>query len=208
MRSPSCIPFLARPSPELAKKCEDAGVDAVVAEGFEAGGHNGREELTTLVLIPQVKKRVSIPVIAAGGISTGSAMAAVFALGADGVQIGSRFAVSKESSSHEAFKLAITQASSGDTELVMKKHIPVRLLKNSFYSKVKKLEEQGASQEELISLLGKGRAKKGMHEGDLIEGELEIGQVSGLIQDIPNVKEIILNLIESYNKSIKTLFSF
>ena len=194
-------------SPDLAKKCEDAGVDAVVAEGFEAGGHNGREELTTLVLIPEVKRVVSIPVIAAGGVSTGEAMAAVFALGADGVQIGSRFAVSQESSLHDAFKEAVVNAGAGDTELVLKKHIPVRLLKNSFYEKVKEMESRGASKEELVALLGKGRAKKGMHEGDVEEGELEIGQVSGLIDTVPSVSDIIKNLLQVYDNKVKTLLT-
>lgn len=187
---------------KFALKSEACGVDAIVAEGFEAGGHNGREETTTLCLIPLVKKAVKIPVIAAGGIGTGRTMAAAFALGANGVQIGSRFVASKESSAHESFKLAIVQAKEGDTELSFKKLTPVRLLKNAFYEKVKAAELNGASQEELKNILGRGRAKKGMFEGDLEEGELEIGQISGGIDSILSAKEIIDEIIEEYNRTI------
>ncbi|HPE97902.1 MAG TPA: DUF561 domain-containing protein, partial [Chitinophagales bacterium] len=170
-------------SVKFAKKVEDAGCDAVVAEGFEAGGHNGREETTTLCLIPMVADAVSIPVIAAGGIGSGRAMLACMALGAEGVQIGSRFAASEESSAHPHFKEAIVGAGEGSTELSLKQLTPVRLIKNAFYQQVKEAEERGASKEELQQLLGRGRAKKGMFEGDLEEGELEIGQVSAGIHN-------------------------
>ncbi|MCB9092221.1 MAG: nitronate monooxygenase [Halobacteriovoraceae bacterium] len=183
-------------SPLLALKCEAAGVDAIVAEGFEAGGHNGREELTTMVLIPQVVDSVKIPVIAAGGISDVRQVHAAHALGAHGVQIGSRFAATVESSAHFKFKEAIVKAKFGDTKLMMKKHVPVRLLDNTFAREIDSLEQSGAPNEELIKVLGKGRAKKGMHEGDLEQGELEIGQVSGMINDIPSAK----NLIEGYRQ--------
>jgi enoyl-[acyl-carrier protein] reductase II len=190
---------------KFAIKCEEAGVDAIVAEGFEAGGHNGREETTTLVLIPQVKKTVKIPLIAAGGIGSGRAMAAAFALGAQGVQIGSRFVTTNESSAHLNFKNAILEAKEGDTQLSLKQLTPVRLLKNSFFEKVNELEKNGASSEELSALLGRGRAKKGMFEGDLEEGELEIGQVSGGIDKIQPVKEVIDEIISEYNLVIKTM---
>jgi enoyl-[acyl-carrier protein] reductase II len=190
---------------KFAIKCEEAGVDAIVAEGFEAGGHNGREETTTLVLIPQVKKAVKIPLIAAGGIGSGRAMAAAFALGAQGVQIGSRFVTTIESSAHLNFKNAILKAKEGDTQLSLKQLTPVRLLKNSFFEKVNELEKNGASSEELSDLLGRGRAKKGMFEGDLEEGELEIGQVSGGIDKIQPVKEVIDEIISEYNLVIKTM---
>lgn len=190
---------------KFAVKCEEAGVDAIVAEGFEAGGHNGREETTTLVLIPQVKKVVSIPVIAAGGIGSGKAMAAAFALGAQGVQIGSRFVTTQESSAHINFKNAIIKSKEGDTQLSLKQLTPVRLLKNPFYEKVNELEKSCAPLEELSNLLGKGRSKKGMFEGDLIEGELEIGQVCAGIDKIQTVKEVVDELIMDYNATIKTL---
>ena len=190
---------------KFAIKCQEAGVDAIVAEGFEAGGHNGREETTTLVLIPQVKKAITIPLIAAGGISSGKSMAAVFALGAQGAQIGSRFVTTQESSAHINFKNAIVEAKEGDTQLSLKQLTPVRLLKNSFFEKVNELEKKGASAEELSNLLGRGRAKKGMFEGDLIEGELEIGQVSGDIHKIQTAKEVIDELITEYNTVIKNL---
>lgn len=190
---------------KFAIKCEEAGVDAIVAEGFEAGGHNGREETTTLVLIPQVIKAVSIPVIAAGGIGSGKAMAAAFALGAQGVQIGSRFVTTQESSAHINFKNAIIEAKEGDTQLSLKQLTPVRLLKNSFYEKVNELEKKCAPIEELSNLLGRGRAKKGMFEGDLIEGELEIGQVCSEINKIQTVNEVINELIMEYNATIKTM---
>jgi len=190
---------------KFAIKCQEAGVDAIVAEGFEAGGHNGREETTTLVLIPQVKKAITIPLIAAGGIGSGRAMAAAFALGAQGVQIGSRFVTTVESSAHVNFKNAIVAAKEGDTQLSLKQLTPVRLLKNSFFEKVNELEKKGANSEELSSLLGRGRAKKGMFEGDLIEGELEIGQVSGGIDKIESAKEVIDEIINEYNMVIKTV---
>jgi enoyl-[acyl-carrier protein] reductase II len=190
---------------KFATKCQEAGVDAIVAEGFEAGGHNGREETTTLVLIPQVKKAITIPLIAAGGISSGKAMAAAFALGAEGVQIGSRFVTTQESSAHINFKNAIVEAKEGDTQLSLKQLTPVRLLKNSFSEKVSELEKKGASVEELSNLLGRGRAKKGMFEGDLVEGELEIGQVSGAIDKIETVKEVVDEIVMEYNSVIKKL---
>ncbi len=189
----------------LAKKCEDAGVDAVVAEGFEAGGHNGRDELTTLVLVPEVVRAVKIPVIAAGGIACGASIAAAFALGAHGVQIGSRFAITQESSLHEAFKHAVVDATDDATVLCMKKLVPVRLMKNAFYKRIHELEERGASAEELKAALGTGRARNGMLHGDLIEGELEIGQVSGMIDDIPTVAELVERLKNEYTKTIQDL---
>ena len=190
---------------KFATKCQEAGVDAIVAEGFEAGGHNGREETTTLVLIPQVKKAITIPLIAAGGISSGKAMAAAFALGAEGVQIGSRFVTTQESSAHINFKNAVVEAKEGDTQLSLKQLTPVRLLKNPFSEKVSELEKKGVSVEELSNLLGRGRAKKGMFEGDLIEGELEIGQVSGAIDKIQTVKEVVDEIVAEYNLIIKKL---
>ena len=186
---------------KFAIKCEEAGVDAIVAEGFEAGGHNGFEETTTIALIPQIRKTVSLPLIAAGGIGSGGSMLAAMALGADGVQIGSRFAASVESSAHENFKKAIVRAGDGDTKVVLKKIVPVRLIKNAFYERVQKAENDGASVESLNEILGRGRAKKGMFEGDLQEGELEIGQVSGLINDIKPVYEIVNEIINEYNKT-------
>jgi enoyl-[acyl-carrier protein] reductase II len=190
---------------KFALKCQEAGVDAIVAEGFEAGGHNGREETTTLCLIPQIKKSVSLPLIAAGGIGSGQAMAAAFALGAEGVQIGSRFAASVESSAHEAFKQKIIAAKEGDTKLTLKKLAPVRLLDNPFYQQVLHYETQGASPEEFKNLLGKGRAKKGMFEGDITEGELEIGQVSALIDRIQPVQEIMEELVSGFNATVEKL---
>lgn len=182
--------------PDLARKCEQAGCDAVVCEGFEAGGHNGRDEITTLVLVPQCVQAVSIPVIAAGGIATGAQVAAMFALGAAGVQVGSRFAVTLESSGHEAFKRAVVEAGPGDTHLMLKAHIPVRLLRNAFRDRIAALEARGATREELAAELGQGRARRGMLEGDLQEGELEIGQVAGLIDDIPPAGEVMRRLVE------------
>lgn len=184
---------------KFAKKCEEAGVDAVVAEGFEAGGHNGFEETTTMALIPQVKKSVSVPLIAAGGIGSGRSMLAAMSLGADGVQIGSRFAVSTESSAHENFKTAIINAQDGDTKLTLKKLVPVRLIKNEFFNRVQFAEDKGAGINELKELLGRGRAKKGMFEGDTIEGELEIGQVAGGINKIQAVNEIITEIVDEFN---------
>lgn len=182
----------------FAVKAQAAGVDAVVAEGFEAGGHNGREENTTFTLIPMVKEQIKIPLIAAGGIATGRGMLAAMVLGADGVQVGSRFAASVESSAHENFKKQIVHASEGDTHLTLKELTPVRLIKNKFYQDIQDLYAQGASKEQLSKLLGRSRAKRGMFEGDLIEGELEIGQVAGLINDIKPAAEIIAEIINDY----------
>jgi enoyl-[acyl-carrier protein] reductase II len=179
----------------FAKKCELAGVDAIVAEGFEAGGHNGREETTTLCLIPMVCEAVQIPVIAAGGIGSGKAMAAAFCLGAEGVQVGSRFAASLESSAHDAFKHAIVAAGDGDTKLTLKELTPVRLLRNGFSQQVEAAYARGASKEELSELLGRGRAKKGMFEGDMEEGELEIGQVSATIRDIRPAGDMLRDMV-------------
>lgn len=192
-------------SAKFAIKSEDAGVDAVVAEGFEAGGHNGREETTTMVLIPMVADVVKIPVIAAGGIACGRQMAAAFALGAEGVQVGSRFAASVESSAHQNFKETIIQTEEGGTELTLKELTPVRLIKNKFYQDVRKAYESGATIEQLKSLLGRARAKKGMFEGDLEEGELEIGQVSGMIRDIKPAADILFEIWNEYKATIKKL---
>ncbi len=186
-------------SSRFAKKSEQAGVDAVVAEGFEAGGHNGREETTTLCLIPMVRDAVSIPLIAAGGISSGRSMLAAEALGAEGVQIGTRFAASAESSAHELFKKKITGLNEGDTTLTMKQLTPVRLIKNEFYQKVAQAEQRGATSEELKTLLGRGRAKKGIFEGDLVEGELEIGQVAASIKEIQPAAEILQEIWNEYH---------
>jgi enoyl-[acyl-carrier protein] reductase II len=184
---------------KFAKKAEDAGVDAIVAEGFEAGGHNGREETTTFCLIPLIKQTVKIPVIAAGGIATGRGMLAAMALGADGVQMGSRFVTSEESSANINFKKSIVNSSEGDTKLMLKKLTPVRLLKNKFFEEVQNAENSGASIEDLTQLLGHGRSKRGMFEGDLEQGELEIGQVSALIKEIKPAKIIIEEIIAEYN---------
>jgi len=185
-------------SAKFAKKSEDAGVDAVVAEGFEAGGHNGREETTTMVLIPMVCDAVKIPVIAAGGIGSGRQMAAAFALGAEAVQVGSRFAASNESSAHDEFKKTIINTEEGGTLLTLKELTPVRLIKNKFYTDVEQAYKNCSSIEELQNLLGRGRAKKGMFEGDLNEGELEIGQVSGMIKDIKSAEEILNEIWNDY----------
>ncbi|MBW0178656.1 nitronate monooxygenase [Sediminibacterium sp.] len=185
-------------SSRFAKKAEEAGCDAVVAEGFEAGGHNGREETTTMVLVPAVCAAVTIPVIAAGGIATGRQMLAAMVLGADGVQVGSRFVCTPEASSHLAFKEAIVKAQEGDTQLAMKKVVPVRLLKNRFAEEIKEAELRGASEEELKNILGRARAKKGMFEGDMNEGELEIGQVSALIHEIKPAGEIVEEIIKEF----------
>ena len=182
----------------FAQKAEAAGVDAVVAEGFEAGGHNGREETTTMVLIPAVREAVKIPVIAAGGIATGRQMLAAMVLGADGVQIGSRFVCTPEASSHLSFKEAIVNAKEGDTMLSLKKIVPVRLLKNHFFDEVKQAELRGDDEEQLKNLLGRGRAKKGMFEGDLNEGELEIGQVSALIKEIKPAAEVVKEIWKDF----------
>lgn len=192
-------------SPVLAKKCEDAGCDAVACEGFEAGGHNGREELTTMVLTPQCVDAVDIPVLAAGGIATGAQLAAALALGADGVQIGSRFAITAESSGHAAWKQVVVDAGPADTRLVLKAHMPVRLLQNPFRDEVTAAEARGAGREELTELLGTGRARRGMLEGDVQDGELEIGQVAGIIDDVPTVAEVFTRLLEGYDVARRRL---
>ena len=185
----------------FALKSQDAGVDGVIAEGFEAGGHNGRDETTTLCLIPDVRDQIDIPLVAAGGIASGKSMLATMVLGAEGVQVGSRFVTSKESSAHDAFKRAVVDAKEGDTQLSLKTVTPVRLLKNQFYNEVKTATEDGASPEELRALLGKGRAKKGMFEGDLTNGELEIGQIASLLNSILPAGEIIHQLIDEYRRA-------
>jgi enoyl-[acyl-carrier protein] reductase II len=188
---------------KFAQKCQEAGVDAIVAEGFEAGGHNGIEETTTMTLIPMVREVTSLPLIAAGGIGTGRAMLAAFALGAEGVQVGSRFVASVESSAHPEFKRRVLEAKDGDTALILKKVIPVRLIKTRFYDQVKELENQGATREQLMELLGHGRAKKGMFEGNVDEGELEIGQVSGLIREIKPAGEIVEEIMQEFESTRK-----
>jgi enoyl-[acyl-carrier protein] reductase II len=190
---------------KFALKAKEAGVDAIVAEGFEAGGHNGIEESTSMVLIPLIRDLIDIPVIAAGGIADGRAMLAAMALGAEGVQIGSRFVASAESSAHENFKKEILQLKDGDTQLSLKKLVPVRLVKNEFYRKIREAEDRGASVEELKEILGRARAKKGMYEGDMIEGELEIGQVSALINHIKPAGEIIKEIIFEYENARKRI---
>jgi enoyl-[acyl-carrier protein] reductase II len=190
---------------KFARKCEEAGVDAIVAEGFEAGGHNGREETTTLALIPGVRKATSLPLIAAGGIATGEAMLAAMALGAEGVQVGSRFAASTESSAHEKFKQLVINMNEGDTQLALKKLAPVRLIKNQFFNQVQEAESRGASAEELKALLGRGRAKKGIFEGDLDEGELEIGQIASIIDSVKSVKEIMHDMLSEYQTALQKL---
>jgi enoyl-[acyl-carrier protein] reductase II len=192
----------------FAQKAEAAGCDAVVAEGFEAGGHNGREETTTLVLVPAVKRAVKIPVIAAGGIGTGAQMAAALCLGAEGVQIGSRFVATPEASSHLAFKEAIVAAREGDTQLRMKSLTPVRLLKNKFYNEVVAAENRAATAAELQMLLGRGRAKKGMFEGDMDDGELEIGQVSALIDDIKPAADVVKEIWEACKTAASQTFHY
>ncbi|WP_298533548.1 nitronate monooxygenase [uncultured Algibacter sp.] len=188
-------------SVKFALKAQEAGVDAIVAEGFEAGGHNGRDETTTLTLIPMVKEKIEIPLIAAGGIATGKAMLATMILGADGVQIGSRFVASEESSAHQAFKQIVVDAKEGDTQLTLKELAPVRLIKNTFYNQVQELYRKSPSIDELKILLGRARAKKGMFEGDLENGELEIGQISGLIHDIKPVSEIVRDIMEDFEEA-------
>lgn len=192
-------------SVRFAVKAAQAGVDAVVAEGFEAGGHNGREETTTLVLIPLVVDAVRIPVIAAGGIADGRAMLAAQALGAEGVQVGSRFAASEESSAHEQFKKRVTNSTEGDTMLTLKQLTPVRMIKNKFYEKIDKAERRGASPEELRSLLGSRRSKQGIFQGDLEEGELEIGQVCAAIKRIQPAAEIVKDIWDGYNRARQAL---
>ena len=185
-------------SSRFAKKVEDAGCDAVVCEGFDAGGHNGREQTTSLVLIPQVRAAVSLPLIAAGGIATGRGMLAAMVLGAEGVQIGTRFVASNESSAHQNFKEVVTHANEGDTMLSMKKVVPVRLVKNDFQKRVQEAEDRGAGVDELIQILGRARAKKGMYEGDLNEGELEIGQIASFIKEIKPAADIVTEIWEEF----------
>ena len=187
----------------FAQKCEEAGVDAVVAEGFEAGGHNGREETTTLTLIPNVVEATTLPVIAAGGIASGKSMAAVMALGAEGVQIGTLFAVTTESSAHPTFKQRVLNTDEGGTMLALKKLAPTRLIKNEFFEQVKALEDAGADVAQLTQLLGKGRAKKGIFEGDMVEGELEIGQIASMLHKEQTVAEMMQNLITDFNDTMK-----
>ena len=190
---------------KFALKAQEAGVDAIVAEGFEAGGHNGRDETTTLTLIPMLREKITIPLLAAGGIATGNGMMAVMALGADGVQIGSRFVASKESSAHEAFKNAVVLAKEGDTQLTLKELTPVRLLKNKFYQDLQSLYKTNPTLEDLKNILGRARAKRGMFEGDLEEGELEIGQISGMIQAVDSVSDIVDSIITEF-KYVKDIY--
>ena len=192
----------------FALKAQDAGVDAVVAEGFEAGGHNGREETTTLTLIPMVKEKITLPLIAAGGIATGRGMLAVMSLGADGVQVGSRFAASVESSAHANFKETILKVNEGGTQLTLKELAPVRLIKNKFYQDVQDLYQKCPTKEELVALLGRARSKRGMFEGDLVEGELEIGQIAGIIHEIKPAAEIIHEMISDFEKARKDVTNF
>jgi len=191
-------------SVKFALKAQEAGVDAVVAEGFEAGGHNGRDETTTLTLIQMVKEQINIPLIAAGGIATGKAMLATMVLGADGVQIGSRFVTSEESSSHRAFKQLVVDTKEGGTQLTLKELAPVRLIKNNFFSEIQELYKTAPKPKELKELLGRARAKKGMFDGDLVNGELEIGQVSGLIHDIKPVADIVTEIMTEFKETKKS----
>lgn len=205
LKSHGCTVVHVVSSVKFALKAQDCGVDAIVAEGFEAGGHNGREETTTMTLIPLVKKAIQIPLIAAGGICTGESMIAAMALGAEGVQVGSRFVATPEASSHSNFKEEILKAEQGATILTLKELTPVRMMKNPFYKKIQNLYQNGASVEELSFALGRGRAKKGMFEGDLSEGELEIGQVAAQINSIKPAAEVVQEFIERYNKTIDRL---
>jgi len=205
LKSHGCIVVHVVSSVKFALKAQACGVDAVVAEGFEAGGHNGREETTTMVLLPLVKKAISIPLIAAGGIASGEAMLAAMALGADGVQVGSRFVATPEASSHPNFKSEVIKASQGSTELTLKELTPVRMLKNPFYEKLQELYRQGASAEKLKEALGRGRAKKGMFEGDLVEGELEIGQVAAQINTLTPAGELVRVFVTVYNQEMLKL---
>lgn len=193
---------------KFALKAQEAGVDAVVAEGFEAGGHNGRDETTTLTLIPMVKEYLQIPLIAAGGIATGKAMLACMVLGADGVQVGSRFVASEESSAHQAFKQVVVDAKEGDTQLTLKELAPVRLIKNKFFNEVQELYKTAPTPEQLKELLGRARAKRGMFEGDLEDGELEIGQIAGLIHDIKPVAEIVENMMTEFEEAKSQVLQF
>lgn len=195
-------------STKFALKAQDAGVDAIVAEGFEAGGHNGRDETTTLTLIPMVKEQITIPLIAAGGIATGRGMLAAMSLGADGVQMGSRFAASTESSAHDEYKKTIIETNEGDTMLTLKELAPVRLIKNKFFNDLQELYKQCPSPDDIKNLLGRARAKRGMFEGDLVEGELEIGQIAGVIHDILPVQTIIENVISEFEIAKKEVSTF
>ncbi|WP_177763978.1 NAD(P)H-dependent flavin oxidoreductase [Flavobacterium sp. I3-2] len=195
-------------STKFALKAQEAGVDAVVAEGFEAGGHNGREETTTLTLIPMVTKDVSIPVIAAGGIATGKGMHAAMILGAEGVQMGTRFAMTIESSAHDNFKNLLTQVKEGETQLTLKELAPVRLIKNEFFNQLQEVYAKGATVEDLKTVLGRARAKRGMFEGDLIEGELEIGQIVGLLDEIESVALVMKGVVDEFNESVKNNIVF
>lgn len=194
-------------SSKFALKCQEAGVDAVVAEGFEAGGHNGREETSTIVLIPQVRKSIHIPLIAAGGIGTGNGILAAFALGAEGIQMGTRFALTQESSASQEFKELCINLKEGDTVLSLKKLSPTRMIKNEFYNAVQSAEDRGASVEEMRELLGRGRSKKGIFEGDLVEGELEIGQVSSLIDNLPTAADVINHIVAEYNIKVEDIIT-
>jgi enoyl-[acyl-carrier protein] reductase II len=205
LKSHGCIVIHVVSSVKFALKAQDCGVDALVAEGFEAGGHNGREETTTMTLIPLIKKAIKIPLIAAGGIGSGPAMLAAIALGADGVQVGSRFVATPEASSHLNFKEEVLRSKQGSTLLTLKELTPVRMIKNPFYKKISALYKSGADIDELKKTLGRGRAKKGMFEGDLIEGELEIGQVSAQINSIIPAADILKEFIKSYNKTLSSL---
>ncbi len=205
LKAKGCIVVHVCSTPEQAIKCETAGCDAVVAEGFEAGGHNGIDEITTMVLIPQVVDAVKIPVIAAGGIGSGRQIAAAYALGASAVQIGTRFVATKESSAHENFKNKIINSHPGETKLMMKSLTPVRLMKNNFFKQVQELESRCASADELQALLGKGRAKLGMLDGDMDNGELEIGQVCAQIRNIPSVEQCVQDLVREYQQAITKL---
>lgn len=195
-------------STKFALKAQQAGVDAIVAEGFEAGGHNGRDETTTFTLIPMVKEQIKIPIIAAGGIATGNGMLAAMILGADGVQIGSRFAVSIESSAHENFKQVVLNTSEGGTQLTLKELAPVRLIKNKFFEDIQEMYTKCPTKEDLAQLLGKARAKKGIFEGDLVEGELEIGQIAGLIHEIKSAESIVSDMMEEYQLAKKAIAHF
>lgn len=205
LKSHGCTVVHVVSSVKFALKAQDCGVDAIVAEGFEAGGHNGREETTTLTLIPLVKKAINIPLIAAGGIGSGPAMLAVMALGADGIQVGSRFVATNEASSHSNFKEEVLKANQGATVLTLKELTPVRMMKNPFYQKINQLYESGATTQELKDALGRGRAKKGMFEGDLIEGELEIGQVAAQIESIIPAADVVKEFVKTYNSTLDAL---
>jgi len=195
-------------SVKFALKAQDAGVDAIVAEGFEAGGHNGRDETTTLTLLPMVKEQLQIPLIAAGGIATGQAMLAAMVLGADAVQVGSRFVASEESSAHQAFKKTVVDAKEGDTQLTLKELAPVRLVKNKFYNQLQELYKTAPTPEQLKELLGRARAKRGMFEGDLEDGELEIGQIAGLIHDIKPTAQIVKDMMQEFEEAKTKVSSF